>query len=111
MGKALDDGHQRQPAGTSRGEQRQYIKGRHRTKFIRVNDHAVFEPSSVFIRYGEELAREVLDHETGDEILRGVFFGNDNKDGAFARRKTFCVDRVIAADDLLELRVQKGIEL
>ena len=92
-------------------KQRQHVKGRHRTKFIRVNDHAVFEPSSVFIRYGEELAREVLDHETGDEILRGVFFGNDNKDGAFARRKTFCVDRVIAADDLLELRVQKGIEL
>ena len=41
LGKALDDGNQRQPAGAARAEQGQDVEGRHGAQLIAEQHHAV----------------------------------------------------------------------
>ena len=73
LGKALDDGHQRQPAGAASAEQGQDVEGRHGAQLIAEQHHAVLEPAVMLVRHGEQLTGEVLDHKARDEVLGGVF--------------------------------------
>ena len=82
LGKALDDGHQRQPAGAARTEQGQDVEGRHGAQLIAEQHHAVLESAVMLVRHGEQLTGEVLDHKARDEILGGVFLRQNEKNGA-----------------------------
>ena len=110
MGKALDDGYQRQPAGAASAEQGQDVEGRHGAQLIAEQHHAVLEPAVMLVRHGEQLTGEVLDHKTRDEILGGVFLRQNEKNGALLRGEHLRVDGAVVADDLLQLRVQKGVQ-
>ena len=110
MGKALDDGHQRQPAGAARTEQGQDVEGRHGAQLIAEQHHAVLEPAVMLVRHGEQLTGEVLDHKSRDEVLGGVFLRQNEKNGALLRGEHLRVDGAVVADDLLQLRVQEGVQ-
>ena len=64
----------------------------------------------MLVRHGEQLTGEVLDHKTRDEILGGVFLRQNEKNGALLRGEHLRVDGAVVADDLLQLRVQKGVQ-
>ena len=64
----------------------------------------------MLVRHGEQLAGEVLDHKTRDEILCRIFFRQNEKNGALLSGKHLRVDGAVVADDLLQLRVQKGVQ-
>ena len=51
-----------------------------------------------------------MDHERRDEILCRIFFRQNQKDGALLRGKHFGIDGAVIADDLFQLRIQKGVE-
>ena len=106
----LDDRHQRQSAGAPCAEQGQDIKGRHSPQFVTVEDDTVLESAAVFIRHGKELTGEVLDHQSGNEVLGGIFFRQDEKDGAFFGCEHLGIDGAVVADDLLQLRVEESIQ-
>ena len=110
MGKALDDGHQRQPAGAARTEQGQDVEGRHGAQLIAEQYHTFFEPAVMLVRHGEQLTGEVLDHKSRDEVLGGVFLRQNEKNGALLRGEHLRVDGAVVADDLLQLRVQEGVQ-
>ena len=110
LGKALDDGHQRQPAGAARTEQGQDVEGRHGAQLIAEQHHAVLEPAVMLVRHGEQLTGEVLDHKSRDEVLGGVFLRQNEKNGALLRGEHLRVDGAVVADDLLQLRVQEGVQ-
>ena len=82
LGKALDDGHQRQPAGAASAEQRQDVEGRHGAQLIAEQHHTVLESAVMLVRHGEQLAGKVLDHKARDEVLGGVFLRQNQEDGA-----------------------------
>ena len=110
LGKALDDGNQRQPAGAARAEQGQDVEGRHGAQLIAEQHHAVLEPAVMLVRHGEQLAGQVLDHKARDEILGGIFLRQNEKNGALLRGEHLRVDGAVVADDLLQLRIQKGVQ-
>ena len=64
----------------------------------------------MLVRHREQLTGEVLDHKTRDEVLRGIFFRQNQEDGALLRGEHFRVDGAVVADDLLQLRIQKGVQ-
>ena len=76
----IRDRYKRQLAASPSGEQRQNVKGRHRTKFIAVKYHALFQLSFVRVRNGEQLSRQVLDHEARHEVFRRIFLRDDQED-------------------------------
>ncbi len=81
LSKTLDDRHQCQAAGPSCGEQRQDVKGRHGTQLIAEKYCPVGQLTTVFICHREQLTGQILDHQTGYEILGCIFFRKDQKDG------------------------------
>ena len=82
MGKALDNGYQRQAAGAARAEQGQDVEGRHGAQLIAEQHHAVLESAVMLVRHREQLAGEVLDHKTRDEVLGRIFLRQNEKNGA-----------------------------
>ena len=82
LGKTLDDRHQRQTAGPARGEERKDIKGGHRAQLVAEEHNAVFQLTAVLVGHGEQLAGQILDHQSGHEVLGRIFFRQDQKDRA-----------------------------
>ena len=72
LGKTLDDRHQSQSTGAARGEKRQNIERRHRSKFIHEEDNAPRESASILIGNIEKLLTERLHHKGCHEVLGDI---------------------------------------
>ena len=66
--------------------------------------------ATVFIRYGEQLSTQILDHQARHEVFRGVLLRKDEEDGRLFRAELFRVNGAVKAEHLFQLRVQKRIE-
>ena len=65
----LDDRYQCDTSGTSCTEQCLHIKGRHSSELITIEHHAAGQTPTVFIRHGEQLPCQRLDHQACHEVL------------------------------------------
>ena len=66
--------------------------------------------TSVFICDGQDLTVELLDDEADHKERVGVFLRHDDKDGRFFSAELLGVYLRIEAQELLQFRVQEGIE-
>ena len=105
--ETLDDRHERQLTASACRKQRQNIKGRHRTKFIAVKYHALFQLSFVRVRNGEQLSRQVLDHEARHEVFRRIFLRDDQEDRTLLGCKKLRIDWTVIAEHLLLLGIDE----
>ena len=65
----LDDRYHRQPTGAPCAEQRQDVKGGHGPQLIAEEHNTTRQPPAVFIRHGEQLPCQRLDHQACHEIF------------------------------------------
>ena len=106
----MDDGYQRQLPGPAGREEGEDVKGGHGAQLVTEQHHTVFQFTAIFICHRKQFPAESLDHKARHEILAGVFFGEDEENGRLFTGERFGVDGAVEAEDLLQLRIQKGIE-
>ena len=106
----MNDRHERQLAASTRGEQRQDVKGRHCAKLVAVEDNAVLQLAAMLIRHGKKFTREVLNHQTRHKVFGIVFLRKYKENRGFLGGKVFRIDGTVKTKHLLQLGIQKSIQ-
>ena len=106
----LDDRHHSQPTGAACTEQRQDVEGGHGPQLVAEEHNTTRQPSAVFIRHGEQLPCQRLDHQACHEIFGLILLRQDQEDSGLLRRKPLGVHGAVKTQHLLQLGVQKGVE-
>ena len=65
----------------------------------------------MLVGHGKQLTGQVLDHQTGHKILGSILLRQDQEDRRPFPYKGFRIDASVKADNLFQLRIQKGIQL